>query len=187
MRVANEYMLRSEGKTFEVTDKELINGLFLYFLGDLNSPYDIRKGLWLEGTVGTGKTTLMHIFRELMITQRRGFRMESAGEIACTYSATGDLDTYVMNITGYSGKPIELCIDELGREQLPATYFGNKLNVMQYLLQQRYGLWQSRGLRTHVTTNIDAKDVRDKYEDFILDRCKHMFNVVTIVGKSKRQ
>ena len=186
MRAASEYMLKTEGKEFEIIDKELVSGLFLYFTDNPDSPYDLRKGIWLEGTIGTGKTTLMRVLREFMIQQRKGFRMDSAGEIACIYAGTGDLDTYTLNVNGYSEKPIELCIDELGREQLPANYFGNKLNVMQYILQQRYGYWQSKGLRTHVTTNLDTKKLKEKYEEYILDRCRQMFNIITLTGKSKR-
>ncbi len=186
MQYANSYLARCEGKRFEVYDRELLNGLFLYFIGSSESPYDLRKGLWLEGSIGIGKTTLMHVFREFLVSFRKGFLVATASEIANVYSATGELDLYVNNTAGYSGKPIELCLDELGREQLPAMHFGNKLNVMQYILHQRYGLWQSRGIRTHVTTNLTADDVERKYEGFILDRCRHMFNIVTINGKSKR-
>lgn len=186
MRVANEYMNKSEGKEFEIADKQLLNNLFLYFIGSSDSSYDLRKGLWLEGAIGTGKTTIMNVFREFLIERRKGFKMSTAGEIASIYSATGDLDTFTLNITGYSEKPIELCIDELGRELIPANYFGNKLNVMQYILQQRYGMWQSIGLKTHVTTNLDPKDIKSKYEDFIFDRCRQMYNVISLTGKSKR-
>lgn len=179
-------MQNTEHKDFEVYDKELLEGVFLYFIGDAGSPYDLRKGLWFDGTIGSGKTTLMRVFRELLLAQRKAFRMDTAAEMANLYSTTGSLDLYINNSFGYSEKPIELCIDELGREQLPAVHFGNKLNVMQYILQQRYGLWQRSGVITHVTTNLSPGEVIDKYEDFIFDRCRHMFSIVSFTGKSKR-
>ena len=186
MKCANDYLARCEGIRFELYDRKLVNDLFLYFIGSADSPYDLRKGLWLEGPIGVGKTTLINVFRELMLTFRKGFLVTTATEIANVYSATGSLDTYINNANGYLGRPVNLCIDELGREQIPAMHFGNKLNVMQYLLQQRYGLWQSRGVITHATTNFDWRDIKNKYDDFILDRCRHMFNIVTVDGKSKR-
>lgn len=186
VRCANDYLLKCEGKPFEIYDKELIEGLFLYFIGSSDSPYDLRKGMWFDGTVGSGKTTLMRVFREFRVSLQKAFRMETAAEIASQYSATGQLDLYIRNADGYLEKPIALCIDELGREQLPAIHYGNKLNVMQHILQQRYGLWQSQGVITHVTTNLSPKEVIDKYEDFIFDRCRHMFNIVSFTGKSKR-
>jgi hypothetical protein len=85
--------------------------------------------------------------------------MSTAEEIANLYGVTGCLDVHINNVNGYSGKPLELCIDELGRERLPAIYFGNKLNVMRYILHQRYGLWRSRGVITHVTSNFTPNDV----------------------------
>lgn len=186
MQCANEYLTRCEGKPFEVYNRALLNGLFLYFTGSPDSPYDLRKGLWLDGSIGTGKTTLMNVFREFLITFRRGFLISTAAEIANAYGVSGNLDTYLNNANGYSGKPVEICIDELGREQIPAMHFGNKLNVLQHILHQRYGLWQSRGVITHVTTNLTPGNVKSKYEDFIFDRCRQMFNIITIDGYSKR-
>ena len=184
MQCANSYLARCEDKQFEVYNRELLNGLFLYFIGSPDSPYNLRKGLWLDGDIGVGKTTLMSVFRDFMVTMRKGFLLTTA--IGNDYSITGKLDTYVANVNGYSAKPITLCIDELGREQIPVMHFGNKLNVMQYILHQRYGLWQSSGVITHVTTNLKPQDVERRYESYILDRCRQMFNTVSINGKSKR-
>lgn len=186
MHCANSYLTRAEGKQFEVYDSELLNGLLLYFIGSPDSPYDLHKGLWFDGNIGTGKTTLMNVFRAFLIKLRKGFMIHTAADITSSYSISGDLDTYVNNHNGYSGQPIELCIDELGREQMPAMHFGNKLNVVQHILHQRYGLWQRRGIITHVTTNLTPNEVKVRYEDFIFDRCRHMFNIVTIGGYSKR-
>lgn len=187
MRCADGYLTRCEDKQFEICDSKLINSLFLYFIGSPNSPYDLRKGLWLDGAIGVGKTTLMNVFREFMMTFRKGFLLNTATNICNDYSVTGNLDIYINNISGYSGRPITICIDELGREQIPATYFGNKLNVMQHILHQRYGLWQSKGVITHVTTNLTWTKTLDRYEEFILDRCRQMFNMITVEGKSKRK
>lgn len=186
VKCANEYLMRCEGKPFEVYDRTLLNGLFLYFTGSPNSPYDLRKGLWLEGIVGAGKTTLMNVFREFRVTFSKGFLLSTAAEIACGYSESGSLDTYVNNAHGYSRKPITLCVDELGREPIPAMHYGNKLNVMQHILHQRYNLWQSRGVVTHVTTNLTAKEIINRYDYYVFDRCRQMFNIITINGCSKR-
>jgi hypothetical protein len=136
--------------------------------------------------LGVGKTTLVNVFREFLKKFRQGFLVNTASVISDSYCATGCLDTYISNKNGYTGKPVDLCIDELGREQIPAMHFGSKLNVMQYVLHQRYSLWQSGTALTHVTTNLTASDVLSRYDDFIFDRCRQMFNIINISGHSKR-
>ncbi len=186
IELANAYLERTEGRAFELTNPQLLGGLYSYFTAAADSPYDLRKGLWLDGPIGTGKTTLMRVFRELCLDQRRAYRMETSSEIACAFSTSGDLDVYTANLRGYSHRPLTLCIDELGREPLAASYYGTRFNVLQYVLQQRYTLWQTQGVITHVTTNLSADEVIDRYEDYIFDRCRHMFNIVTVEGRSKR-
>ena len=55
MQCANEHLVQAENKRFEVYDKEQLNGLFLYFIESEESPYSLHKGLWLDGSIGTGK------------------------------------------------------------------------------------------------------------------------------------
>ena len=80
-----------------------------------------------------------------------------------------------------------MCFDELGRETIPANYYGQKLNVMQHILHIRYSLWQSTGVKTFITTNDDPSAIESKYGDFIRDRNREMFNIVLLQGKSRRK
>ena len=185
LRVAEDYLQRTEGISFRL-NALLVAKLYAYFTRQPDSELDIRKGLWLEGPIGTGKTTLMRVFHEFGKLHRQGFMLCTAAEIASAYGTSGSLDLYTANANGYSRRPVALCVDELGREQLPATHFGNRLNTLQYVLQQRYTLWQQGEAVTHVTTNLCAGEVRQLYGDFIFDRCRHMFNIVTLTGKSLR-
>lgn len=82
------------------------------------------------------------------------------------------------------GNPRTVCFDELGREPLPAKYFGTELNVMQYILQCRYEL-RSECL-THLTTNLSLPELQQRYGGYIADRINEMFNVIELRGKSHR-
>lgn len=166
-------------------NKDLVNDLFLYFHLQ-KGRLDTRKGLWLEGPVGTGKSTLMHVFSQYFKSLQMGFRVCICSQVTTDYSLTGDLSRYLDNSGWSSSGPVPMCFDELGREPLPAKYYGTELNVMQHILHIRYSYWQTTGLKTFVTTNSDGPEIERLYGDFIRDRRKEMFNIIPVTGDSRR-
>ena len=173
--------------SFQIDDrnKDLVNDLFLYFHFQ-KGRLDLRKGLWLEGPVGTGKSTLMQVFSQYLKSLQMGFRVYICSQVTTDYSLTGDLSRYLDNAGWSSSGPVPMCFDELGREPLPAKYYGTELNVMQHILHIRYSYWQTTGLRTFVTTNANGNDIERLYGDFIRDRRKEMFNIIPVTGDSRR-
>lgn len=167
-------------------NRDVINNLFLYF-NEMPGKYNLNKGLWLCGDIGTGKSSLLFIFSELKKQLFDGFKIYICSKVSNDYAINGDLDKYTYNEKGYLGIPVDMCFDELGRESIPANYFGQKLNVMQHILHIRYSLWQSNGIKTFVTTNDDPASIESKYGDFIRDRNREMFNIVLLQGKSRRK
>ena len=115
-----------------------------------------------------------------------GFRVYICSQVTTDYSLTGDLSRYLDNAGWSSSGPVPMCFDELGREPLPAKYYGTELNVMQHILHIRYSYWQTTGLRTFVTTNANGNDIERLYGDFIRDRRKEMFNIIPVTGDSRR-
>ena len=172
---------------FKVDDdnRRVIADMFNYFL-NIPGKLDLNKGLWLEGDLGTGKSSLMQIFSKFMIARQDGYMIHICSHIANEYSIHGSIDKYTYNQSGYCGKPVLMCFDELGRESCPANHFGQKLNVMQHILHIRYSLWQIEGLKTFITTNLDADGIEELYDDYIRDRRKEMFNIIALTGKSRR-
>lgn len=172
---------------FQIDDRnrDLVNDLFLYFHFQ-KGRLDLRKGLWLEGPVGTGKSTLMQVFSQYLKSLQMGFRVYICSQVTTDYSLTGDLSRYLDNAGWSSSGPVPMCFDELGREPLPAKYYGTELNVMQHILHIRYSYWQTTGLRTFVTTNANGNDIERLYGDFIRDRRKEMFNIIPVTGYSRR-
>lgn len=172
---------------FQIDDRnrDLVNDLFLYFHFQ-KGRLDLGKGLWLEGPVGTGKSTLMQVFSQYLKSLQMGFRVYICSQVTTDYSLTGDLSRYLDNAGWSSSGPVPMCFDELGREPLPAKYYGTELNVMQHILHIRYSYWQIAGLRTFVTTNANGNDIERLYGDFIRDRRKEMFNIIPVTGDSRR-
>lgn len=173
---------------FQIDDRnrDLVNDLFLYFHFQ-KGRLDLRKGLWLEGPVGTGKSTLMQVFSQYLKSLQMGFRVYICSQVTTDYSLTGDLSRYLDNAGWSSSGPVPMCFDELGREPLPAKYYGTELNVMQHILHIRYSYWQTTGLRTFVTSNANGDDIERLYGDFIRDRRREMFNIIPVTGDSRRR
>lgn len=183
MKIANRYTNGS----FVIDDrnKAIVQAMFLYFLNQPGS-LDRRKGLWIAGPVGTGKSTLMYIFSKFMQILQFGFKVYICSQVATEFSLTGGLDKYLLNSNGYIRGPAEMCFDELGREPIPAKYYGTELNVMQHILHIRYSYWQLYGLKTYITTNFFPDDVQNKYGEYIRDRRAEMFNLIELSGESRR-
>lgn len=151
------------------------------------------KGFFLYGSMGRGKSmTLLLLQQYLKNVQARykdvdlpfDYRLRgdwtSASLIANQYAAEGlpGLDDLI--------KPGRcLFIDELGREPIPASNFGTKMNVLEFLLQMRYD--NRRRSVTHVTTNLSLKKISEIYGAYIADRCLEMFNFIEFKGKSLRR
>lgn len=148
---------------------------------------DYKKGLFLYGPAGTGKSTFLKGVQKYMNAikardfekdYRIGFFLKSASGLANSYVGHGE------------DKLIQWCddcnllIDELGREPIPARHYGNELNVIQYILQCRYD--RRKENITHITSNITPDKVMPMYGDYISDRFREMFNIIPWFGESKR-
>lgn len=164
---------------FEIDDsnRSIVEGLFWWFFDDPRSCYDLNKGILLKGGKGVGKTTLVKAFRKFFIQIQKGFKFESALTITLNYALNGNFD-------GWLEKQL-VAIDEIGRENV-GKYYGNELNVIQYILHERYNLWQDTGICTIVTTNLDSSEIEEYYGEIIRDRSKEMFNHIPLVGSSRR-
>ncbi|PXV66903.1 hypothetical protein CLV62_104164 [Dysgonomonas alginatilytica] len=175
---------------YDQQNTEVIKNLFLYYTGQVGG-YDLKKGIWLMGGNGTGKTTLLQIFSEFGKKRYDGFRIYDCAKVANDYAMNGELDVYTYNQTGYSRKPVNMAFDELGRETIPSNHFGQKLNVMQHILHIRYNLWRTEGIQTYITTNCDADETHRLYDNvndrFISDRIKEMYNRIVLDGESRRK
>lgn len=177
--------------------KPLMNDLLRWCLG-LDGKYDPKKGLWLCGGIGTGKSTMLEIIRSFCKIVRPPeryreeydarrmrveawpywFRITNANVVAGRFAQEGypGIEEFV---TG-----CRQAFDEVGREHIPTGYFGNTENVFQYIIQRRYDL--RNGDFTHVTSNLTFDQIGQVYGDHIQDRCREMFNFVEMTGGSWR-
>ncbi len=172
--------------TVDSSNREVIRALGAYFMGQPANGIEPTKGILLSGPVGVGKSLLLKAFANTLKHFQKAFSFVACQDIVFEYETTGQMDKYTANQAGYSGKPAKFCFDEIGRETIPAVHFGNRRNVMQYILAYRYNYWQNNGLITHGTTNATPQELVSLYGEHIGDRIREMFNWIPVDGNSRR-
>ena len=174
------------GKEFIISDynTEKIINIIKYLSG--NGGYDNRKGIYLFGQFGVGKTTFMNIlnyvFSELPpfgVDGRRlnlnGFGSISIEKIIEHHKSHGNIDKFIQKRN--------LCIHEFGKKVNEKIYGTDANSIIEALFMLRYELYQD-GYLTHVTGNYHPSEVI--MPDIIKSRMVEMFNFIEFKGKSFR-
>ncbi|MBO0950857.1 hypothetical protein [Fibrella forsythiae] len=158
--------------------------LAAYFTGDYSlfgQQLNPNKGLLIFGGFGVGKSLMMRLFRENAI---QSYRVISSREIASQYRESGTFAKYKAPFWNnyshchFGQRTIGLCIDDAGAETI-ASHFGNALNVIAEILQDRYDKPELRGPMTHIITNATTVELKDAYGPRVYNRLQQLFNVVT--------
>jgi len=182
------------GESFVVdsTDYEIIYKVLVYTIRDVNNAkrhnIDLNKGLLLSGPIGCGKTSLMKLIN-LINPPKDRYQIKSCREVSYDFISNGysALNNYsYLSFVNREGQkvPRTWCFDDLGTENT-LKYFGNDCNVMVEVLLSRYDLFISNGMKTHLTTNLKAKELEDIYGNRVRSRLREMFNLVSFEASSK--
>lgn len=186
------------GIKFELDENnhEVWKALCRYFTGHesfekMQEGWSLKKGIMLCGPIGTGKTTLMGLFRA---NQRRSFRMISCGDLADRFADEGHEVIHIwsrpFNVPSHSDtffqNEIGVCFDDLGEEGVKKN-FGNQANVMADILKKRYDLGVMPFHYTHLTTNLTGDEIEQFYGTRVRSRLREMFNMITLSGRDRRK
>jgi hypothetical protein len=142
---------------------------------------DLKKGILLSGPIGCGKTTLMSLVKYFFQPGKQ-YQIKSTRDISFEFEKDGYrvINRYsksLSNLSYTNPVPNIFCFDDLGIEQTQ-KHFGNECNVMAEILLSRYDLFISKGIPTHLTTNLSASEIEGKYGNRVRSRMREMFNLV---------
>lgn len=151
---------------YTVADKELCDQLGL----------DLKKGLFISGPVGCGKTSLIKLLRHLV--PRKTYQVIPARNIVFAFNHLG------YKIIADYGNSGPICLDDVGVEA-PGKFFGKDCNVIGEILISRYDRYPPTIPLTHITTNLNADEIEEKYGPRVRSRMRQMFNQIAFPGDSK--
>lgn len=189
--------LDQPGEWFKVNkdNKIAIRDLVLYFTDHEESKLDPSKGIFLNGTVGTGKTKLMQLLNAWPENKKKFIEIRCK-DIQRDFTMNGFSELYQYGKNAYRMKHTVRCrergygityfFDDFGEEKSSKSW-GNEALVMEDILQDRWVEFENTGMLTHMTSNLtDGKLIQSIYGVRVRDRIRGMFNVVRLNGKSFR-
>ena len=169
----------------EESDHPLIFKLLVYAIGDQENAADmkinLKKGILLSGPVGCGKTCIMKLI-QLFQPQEKRFILKSCRDISFKFFKEGyetiqKFSSQSYTIISLERQPVIYCFDDLGSEQ-GLKHYGNNCNALAEILLSRYDQYISRGMITHITTNLSSAEIEQHYGNRVRSRMREMFNIV---------
>lgn len=201
--IANNIVLARQRRQFVIDDnnRNVIRFLLYYFngcpLAEEVFPgrgYKLHKNIMLQGGVGVGKTMLMQVFSEYLMRIRspRFFYNLSVTQMVNYYTLHNNLDRFTFNEEenkGFQCTPVNVCLNDIGIQD--KTFFGMDTGLLtDEFLHARNEIWTQYGKCAHLTTNLDDKALRKRFErndgfGRLIDRFK-TYNIIPMGGVSRR-
>lgn len=201
--IANDIVLARQRRQFVIDDnnRSVIRFLLYYFngcpLAEEVFPgrgYKLHKNIMLQGGVGVGKTLLMQVFSEYLMRIRspRFFYNLSVTQMVNYYTLHNNLDRFTFNEEenrGFQCTPVNICLNDIGIQD--KTFFGMDTGLLtDEFLHARNEIWTQYGKCAHLTTNLDDKALRKRFErndgfGRLIDRFK-TYNIIPMGGVSRR-
>ncbi|WP_282123348.1 ATPase [Algibacter mikhailovii] len=164
------------GQQFKIYDQDLplLYKLIIHFIKDEPTckkyGLDPSKGILLSGPVGCGKTTLMRLLKHIK-PHISNYAVVPCRDIVFEFNKKG------YEVIEKYGNSNMYCFDDLGVEA-KGKHFGADCNVLGEILLSRYELFVKARKLTYVTTNLNAKEIEERYGARVRSRMRQLFNLV---------
>jgi DNA replication protein DnaC len=198
-KALNHFAMTYGGKPYEYTSEviEASKRVFYYAIQDQTQCAELsltmNKGLIIAGNTGAGKTVLFRAWdecRKIGAISRYfdSFIFHTTRDIAFAYEKEGAkaLGKWTEDSIRWNGTtmiPVHCLFDDLGCEDA-VMHFGNRKETMESIICERYDKWVKFGVKSHFTTNLDRRQIADKYGERALSRLIEMCNWVYLGAKA---
>lgn len=139
--------------------------------------YSFKKGLFIRGVSGLGKTYLFECIKNNEFTP---VSICSMLEITERIQKEGSFDFPLMQ-----NERSCLYLDDVGTEEPVVNYYGTKIHFFKNFIENYY-LKNKVYDKLIISTNIDFDTVEKNYGFRVRSRVKDMFNIIDVSGKDLR-
>lgn len=145
------------------------------------------KGLILTGIEGTGKSLAIEVVKNLIYKygdERRRFSIVRYEKVVEEYR---EFNNEVFELYGY-GKNRDICFDDfLTTDNRQRSDYGERVQLADMLIKDRYAAFKNLGLLTHITTNQNIESLKQIMSPSAYDRLVEMNHFINIHGTSIRK
>lgn len=169
------------GREFELDEdntKQYVQCLH-YFSLNPKFEGDLKKGLFVIGDYGCGKTSMIKCFAECLKQVGRSFSTESFMDL------DDEFEKFGYSCFGKHRIQSVRMYDDLGKESLKINHMGSSESTAVKVIEFRYRLYVEYGIRTIITSNLNKTGVIDRYTDFLYQRIKESCNTISFKKGAK--
>lgn len=176
------------------SNKKILVIFLAYFTGDFEmlEKYNINpnKGIYLCGDYGTGKTLIFSAFNEFTnFLWVNKFKFFSVIDIIAETAKNGvqSIEKFQKNFSDGNTNAFHCYIDDIASVNEKVNHFGNQYNIMELLILARYEALTKYRKLTFFSSNLYPKQLKQIYNERIIDRLREMCNIIEITGKTLRK
>jgi len=173
-------LLKKKGVEFEIVEEQIraLKKIALWYANDERFSGDLRKGILLRGTCGTGKSIISTVIEETIKKGQLNNPMHiSATRLQEIYQNNEEVEKEMLE------NRLFVIIDDLGTESAKITIYGSVIYPFNSMFESRY----KKGLTTIVNTNYTPDDIEKAYTIRIRDRFRETMNEIVLEFKSLRK
>ena len=172
---------------------DMIDKVYGYLRGiaEVMTSKSTKCGILLCGNCGNGKTTSMNAFVSVCkyldgVSRVKAMeRGEFPKSLVISTTSARRLTQCAKNENAMNEAKLTqvLCIDDVGLEPTEVLDYGNSINPVIEIMEQRY----RQQLFTFITTNLTPKQIREKYGDRVADRFNEIMKCIVYENPTFRR
>ena len=159
----------------------VVGQLIRYFINDPACKFDLKRGLYLYGEVGCGKTEIMALLSSWTGEKEfsKSFCVTNMTDLYNQARLDKNFDAVTQTLT------LDRCLDDFLMKVGEVSQWGEPIDLNEVIIYQRNQRNQLYGQLTHIVSNHDPRIAFGMVAPRIADRLK-IFQSVHYPGKSKR-